>query len=440
MSAPFPQLLKRSAFTTHDPLITRIYTSTPSSVSQHGDWGLKSAISLRKGPRYIKVNSLDAGPGIGCDWRSGEKEARFMEIWGQGGIGWRKDGAGGSPARDLKKRRASLEDDAFSRPAERDETVVEKWLPNIERMSGREFERYLDGIRAKRAEFLKIRLQNLPRSTRESRTLPEDQTLIAHSLSKDTLPSHSADFQAGITGDALAAPSSTTLHSTPHALHGLSYSPLPTSSTAYPGRVLDRLSRNESQQNKGRQSGGLVDNNQPWIVGIGGLTALNENTHGRIGDKPTLKQIDYASASHDGSARFKINSATLRSPVNVFDVQNSNLEHRYKDFFSVSAAKQPSPLDTIKFDIVVEEADDAAVEVGSPEWVTREPKLAGVNRLLYDLGLPGGPRKDRTQGEGRRTVHEWEEKMKKKEVRVESAKTVENLLRRMGAMGGKASS
>lgn len=88
MSSPFPQLLRRANIATYDPLISRIYTTTPSSQSRHSDWGLKFSIHRTKGPRYIKFNSLDSGPGFDCDWRSAEREARFIKL----GVAERSDG------------------------------------------------------------------------------------------------------------------------------------------------------------------------------------------------------------------------------------------------------------------------------------------------------------------------------------------------------------
>ena len=68
----------------HDPLITRVYTSTRSSIDRHGDWGLKYPIHRRRtqGPRHIRFSTLDAGRSIGADWRSAETEARFVMTWG----------------------------------------------------------------------------------------------------------------------------------------------------------------------------------------------------------------------------------------------------------------------------------------------------------------------------------------------------------------------
>lgn len=84
----FGQLFRKSAFASFDPSISRIYTSTPSSIDRHGDYGIKYPIHLEKGPKYIKVSELDLGRFLGSDWRSGEKEARFVQAWGTGRTPW----------------------------------------------------------------------------------------------------------------------------------------------------------------------------------------------------------------------------------------------------------------------------------------------------------------------------------------------------------------
>ncbi|WWC65447.1 mitochondrial 37S ribosomal protein bS1m [Kwoniella dejecticola CBS 10117] len=440
-SSTFPQLLRRANITTYDPLITRIYTSTPSSKSQHNDWGLKFSVPIKKGPRYIKFNSLDAGPGINCDWRSGEREARFVQAWGTGRVRWQTDEE--IPSYQLKTK--SLFDAGADRdPRHSDDYLTEQiesphgaqeggsglglvsekgiWMKDIESMSNKQFEEYLELVRSKRREFLSKRLEDLPNRIKESLVLSEDNTLVHLASTGKTTPQSSIDFQTSLTSTELSSTSSTAkLHSKPHRVHGLSYSPKPTSAKDFvppsldkKGRVLNKVSRYDDAHTRASSNNTLQrGNNLPWIVSLGGITAKTSQKNARTTDTlnytSMMDETDYTRADTSaGVGSFGVSRAEMSSAPVVLGLKDSNRSgpgNRMGGRWRQSTANQPSPLDTFKFDIDLTinsyEADPESVpqEVGSKEWVGNDSKLSKLNEWSSRYQLGGGPRSERKRGE-----------------------------------------
>ncbi|WWD08526.1 hypothetical protein V865_006638 [Kwoniella europaea PYCC6329] len=445
-SSPFPQLLKRAHISTYDPLITRIYTSTPSSKSQHSDWGLKFPVPIKKGPRYIKFNSLDAGPGVNCDWRSGEREARFVQAWGDGTVRWQnEDEVQALPF--LTKAQTA----AFSRNAQSDDYLTEQipssesaedqlWMKDVESMSEKEFELYLDKIRKGRKEFLDQKLNDISTSIKETLVLPEDNTLIHLSYTGKTPSNSTLNYQAALTTSELRDVRSNKLNSKPHRTNGLVYSAKPTSSNEYldtsskKGRVLNKVSRYDNTQNTSRSLMGGGGNNLPWIVSLGGLTGKTITNNNRFTDSNvggnaymnnSIDQTDYTrSDTSAGVGKFRINRAEMGSnPPSVLALKDSKYTNngtKLTGRWRQSTANQPSPLDTFRFDIdlsitdIESEVDGAGAGVGvgqpgSREWVGNESKLNKLSMGTWqdELNL-GGPRRERQKGEAL-------DKLKKKE-------------------------
>ncbi|WVR08457.1 hypothetical protein IAU60_005512 [Kwoniella sp. DSM 27419] len=413
MTSPFPQLLRRANLATYDPLITRIYTSTPSSKSQHSDWGLKFPVNAPKGPRYIKFSSLDAGPGVNCDWKSAEREARFVQAWGNGRVRWHKPDDPRPFLVKIRKVDSIYRNDGFGESdlVEDGEEGSEVWMRDVESMSEDEFERYLERIRSERSKFLEDRLQNVPESTRQTLALPEDNTLVHLATAGKTTGGATANFQASLTASDLLDPSSNKIHSRPHRVHGLSYSSPATSTNDHQpaldkkGRALNKVSRYDEAHSRSR-SGGLLArsgaNNLPFVVGLGGATARTNTSEQKMSEAASeLEEIDYTRANPSrGVGHFRVTSAELKQPASVLGLAGSRPGSRVGGRWR-SASSSPSPLDTVNYDINVEltsGSDGQDVELGSRGWVGQEPRVSLNDKFRSDLGA-GGPRKSRNSEE-----------------------------------------
>lgn len=457
----FPQLLRRSSFAAHDPLITRVYTSTPSSIAQSGDWGLKYPIYREKGPRYIRVSNLDAGRAIGADWRSGEKEARFMETWGTGRVAWTREGDGTADVgASYSKRRSSIFDTdpdaatsagAGAQGTEQAGTTGTtgtgsarrtRLMPDVEAMTPKEFERHLETVRADRTQALNTKIRSLgEKVTAGWRTDEGDATMINLAVGRHATDVDAAQMQAGLVHTRLTAPGSTSLHGRSHALGGLSYSVPPTSSnaqslgpmglrnasyidprTTYPGRVLNKKARDQHRADSvGRPARAMPsDTNTPFVVAIGGLTAASQpysagmagisggsGAGGFGSDDSTIVQTDYTRTYPDrGIGRFQIKDARFASLPTVLGLEDSTIKDKYAAGFTESKAKKAAPLDTFAFDIDLElasvaSASDPGKGKKGIEPGSREWVGREQRRRLSkedQLGL-GQRRQDRTRGQ-----------------------------------------
>ncbi|WWC72376.1 mitochondrial 37S ribosomal protein bS1m [Kwoniella pini CBS 10737] len=446
-SSPFPQLLRRANISTYDPLITRIYTSTPSSKSQYNDWGLKFNLPIKKGPRYIKFNSLDAGPGINCDWRSGEREARFVQAWGTGKIRWQNDNEimnyslrtekiydneNNKHSDDYLTEQIENENSSDNQGNKEEEELIisnkEIWLKDIESMSLKEFENYLDLIRNKRKEFLNKRLNDLPNKIKDTLILPEDKTLIHLASTGKTTSQSIINLQTSLTCKELSSKNSNSkLHSKLHRTFGLNYSKKPTSTNDFlpneliqKGRILNKVSRYDDSHsraiNNTRNSGG--GNNLPWVVSLGGITGKTiQNKNNKITEinknyTSLIEETDYKRLNNlSGIGNFKINRAEMSNqPPIILGLKDSNklllssLNNRMGGKWRQSTANQPSSLDTFKFDIdltinsIESNPETIPKEIGSKEWVGDESKLSKLNDWSFKYNF-GGPKNDRKKGE-----------------------------------------
>lgn len=370
-SSSFPALLARSKFATYDPLISRVYTA-PSSSSKRGDWGFKYTLppstSARPRPRYLKLEAL-AGEVKGGSYRSGEKEARFIERWGDGRVGWKnvneaeREGALGKGDRN-NGRRGELSglhtgDVAAAGYVAQEEVVPQDKLqvPDIETMSEVQFEAYIEQIREMRA-------RKGPAATPLAQTTAE-----------------------------LESYGSKRIVERPHRLGGLAYgnpagpvtrnhSPM----TLYPGRVLQTNDHTANRDNRAR-TGGTGARKEGGVAGIGGLTAQVE--------VKSVSTIDFSRNSPDkGSALFRVEQATLtRLPSVVKDSRlsgtGSSKVKLAQDFTSrykgprESAIKATSPLDEMEFELNVKVADErqdrqkwgaGARAHGDKEWIGFQAK------------------------------------------------------------------
>lgn len=415
---------------------------------------MKFPIHTKKGPRYVTVNALDTGTILGSDWRSAEKEARFVENWGKAGRWTNRDMEAqrrhaeleaGYPGTGVEKQHDRYAARDFEKEAQEAEELARQermFMPDVNSMSRKEFERYLDQVRRGRQGYLGTKLEALKESTRGAKEVAasgDRNTLIGLATRGLTSSGDPAHFQATLAHQEMTSdvkdPEQTQtprIQSHPHMMYGLTYSTPSSSSSTSPvtGRV---VSRNQSHQD--RYGGGYNNNiggrrnnnddNKPWVVSVGGLTANLSNVNASVRDGgQRVKPVDYTRADADqGTYKFRIDKAELESPPKVHHLQQSNKAARWSGRYkSVSGANQPSPLDTFEFDIVLSNATPAqddpsstssssssassnAPTPGSKEWVARDPTsgessrtMSPGDRLGASIGL-GSSRKDRIGGQ-----------------------------------------
>lgn len=379
----FQQLLKRSRFAVHDPLVTRVYASNTRSQRHGGDFGLKSPVNRAKMSRFIRLGKAISG------WRSGEEEARFMAQWADGSIPW-------SSKSDRRLKPASILSPYVEDVLDSTPEAVTQILPNVDAMSDAEFRAYLQDIRARRSE-----LRESVFGASETLSVAPEEATLAHAAAKGlTRDSASADFQVAETDKALSDPKSTTIQPRPHRLHGLQYSSAPAAGAslagrAYPGRALDRVRAGGPRQ--GLRA--LEGTNAEWVVGLGGLTATGGSGVSRVTDKASLSQFDYSRERPErGVAKFTVAEAVVEAPPKVLALGVAG--RRWLDAPFFSSARRPAPLQTFRFDLRVNEDDgdkNAAGErvvPGSPAWVARE-QTRPMTEAEGNMGVLGGPRANR---------------------------------------------
>ena len=396
---------------------------------------MKFPIHAQKGPRYVTVNALDTGTILGSDWRSAEKEARFVENWGKAGRWTNRDV-------EAQRRNAVLEaglpDKAdryaardFEKEAQEEEDLRRAdrmYMPDINSMSKKEFERYLEQVRSGRQGYLGTKLEALKESARGAREVAAAEggrgsTLVGLAARGLTSPGDASHFQATLTHQEMSSndPDQSRIHSNPHMMYGLTYSTPSSSSSTAPvtGRVVNRNQSRGFDRNGGYQSNRNYNNddNKPWVVSVGGLTAnlTNQNASVRDGGQK-VKATDYTRSDPErGMYQFRIDKAELEAPPTVHHVQQANKAARWSGRrSSVSGANQPSPLDTFEFDIVLSNAtaststssssgSSSTPVPGSKDWVARDPTTTPSRPMtagdkLGSIGI-GSNRKDRVGGE-----------------------------------------
>jgi len=345
--ANFASLLRKSKFAAHDPLITRVYTA-PASSRTRGDWGLKytlpASTTTRPQSRYIRLRSLDAGQGLGCDYVSGEKEARLMETWGDGRYGWNREGQdngnffdsiglsskssrGAAPRTvSVTSRSPSVNLESLFEPEEPSAEYADEsklYLPDVEGMSEEHFEKHLNKVRSARAKFAEKLSQRGDRPLYEYR-----QTGGAHA--EEAAPAFLAEeaHQEGASdrGSSAIAPF-------PHKLFGMAYSegsqvdsqlhPL----MSLPGRVLNGVNRTHAHQDiaviRAQNATSAVKRDLPShhedvaetrVVGVAGLTARMPRARSEA-----LSVMDPTGTDPEekSTSTFRITSARIDSPPNV---------------------------------------------------------------------------------------------------------------------------
>ncbi|TXT06107.1 hypothetical protein VHUM_03580 [Vanrija humicola] len=321
-------------------------------------------------------------------WSSAEKETRFIDTWGDGSIPWAK------AAKAPKVARASIyAEDATAEPEKKE------FIANVDAMTEPEFEKYIEHIRSHRHELRDALWA-------ETRAPAPEESTLAHAAARGIARQNAAaEFQSGLTTAELADPSSSRLHGKPHELHGLAYSSAPAAGAAadparaHKGRALDRISR------RGQGYIGADGTNADFVVGLGGLTAVSRTGAVRVTDRPSLSQFDYTRSSKKaGVAKFKVSEASVQRPAKVIGLTRATGRDAVWLGLTTSPLRTAGPLDSFRFDIKVEEADTDAPVPGSRAWVAKDKAAAPATAAEGALGVLGGPRATRVQGQGAEAV------------------------------------
>lgn len=418
----FGQLFRKSAFASFDPSISRIYTSTPSSIDRHGDYGIKYPIHLEKGPKYIKVSELDLGRFLGSDWRSGEKEARFVQAWGTGRTPW------STPNETGQYRRAS---NTLLDPETKPTAPSRKqYMDDVNSMTQSEFKRYLKQVKAVRKDFLHQKLNYLSPSAKTQLIVPEDMTLLNLAVRRFTGPTDTPAMQVGIANTKLSDFKNQTIYPNPHPLHGLSYSRPNRSSVnplmVAPGHLLDQ----------DIPLHGRVDTNRPWVVSVGHVTGVTTNSGGNVTEGAKLGEgIDYSRENREsGRADFRVSSASLEHPPNVLDV-NKKIA-MFKASGVRGLAKLPLPMSKmaidVKFEHVSPDAKKRTEELGTKSFVGHMPLSAkSLLNQWGDLHGAGAPKSSREQGAVLQNLKVYADVAERRKRRSESQAMVQDLLARI---------
>lgn len=414
------QLLARTKFATFDPLISRVYTSPSAS---RGDWGLKYTLPSSTGahprPKYLRILSLDAGEGRGCDYRSGEKEARFMERWADGRHGWftreehefqvtdeaarghlrvqrKHASAGVRPKKGTSLKELKADEDVKGQQQKQDVLDASApFMPDIQAMSEKRFAAYLDELRARRQDYARhldpaaVAGGNLLRAAVSPRRMDKQHSRFIAESKMSSLKDRASDE---------IVPS-------PHELYGLAYSkPVSGTSiytdpsviqretsplTAYPGRALPAdVGRDSYHRNKDLQAARGRHIKNDYVIGIGGLTAgMSRGSNNGYSNEGLDPQFDHTRADKSrGTTTFRIKSAALLQPPRV--LLSSSTGKRDPSPLTVnqngftSGAKQASPLDSFKYDMEVyatRQADVRRRQVNKGSLVPGEPGWVGMN-------------------------------------------------------------
>jgi hypothetical protein len=306
-----------------------------------------------------------------------------------------------------------------------------RWLENVESMTEREFEIYLDKIRENRGGWLSQKLSLVNKEFREKLKSAGDETLITLATQGHSSETDPADVQVQLTHASLAADRSSRLHSTPHRVFGLSYSPGPPSPSSqsggrgkdqpyapwtFPGRALDKVSQANMTEDRSRQRSNHSnpETGHPWVVSVGGTTG-KASGKARIADVPDVERVDYTRANPEaGTARWRVTGAKISKPPTVLGLAGSRDRRKWGDR-PESSAVRPGPMDTMALDVTFDFAspvqgsrDAGAGEIGERDWVAASPRSVKTS-FTDDLGLgAASPRKDRGKGQAYQSLDAYE--------------------------------
>jgi hypothetical protein len=385
-----------------------------------------------------------------------------MENWGRAGRWTDPDVAGKKSRTSFDKGMPRMEDKYADRDFVSEEQMAEDqekrqegklYMPDVNAMSGKEFDRYLETIRRDKGKYLGQKVAALKESMgKKAIDLEREATLVGIATRGHTSKSDPAHFQATLSHQQVSEQGSTKLHSTSHKMHGLTYSPPSSTSSIVPGQIMNRMNSfgNSGNNNNGQRYQRFQpaeDANRSWVVSVGGLTGSLPNAMSTR-DANQIKAVDYTRQNPaQGQGSFELRKAHLITPATVSNLQQSNQSARWAGRYqSVSGAKQPSPLDTFTFDIELQEdkASTSTVLPGSKEWVGRDNSKLGLKGSeesvlgFGGLGI-GGPRNERNRGETLQYLSSLQGRNQReadRELKDKNQSVASDLVERLRGLGG----
>ncbi|TFY60944.1 hypothetical protein EVG20_g7235 [Dentipellis fragilis] len=279
------------------PIIAQVYT-TYDGDAHRGNWGLKRPLPLRARDRYITVQSVDSREQQ-TEWKHAQGEARWIKRWDELGVQpkaqglWDQQTGRGQSAfvmdsdfalatRDAvssKSKAARLSADgtpmgeAELKAREDAERLREKEhetaAPNVAAMSEREFQRYLEDIRAQRPEFKKFLQEQYAQSLLSG---GKQKLKVASRLSEEfalgSAPQIRKGFLKKYACKLYSSPESTIIGQQPHSSGGATYAKISPLTTYYttkpqPGRVL--AFKGAGAETKGASFAGMVSHINGWV-------------------------------------------------------------------------------------------------------------------------------------------------------------------------------
>jgi len=160
--SPFATLLRRSKFASYDPKIGQIYT-TFGGDSHRGNYGLKRPLALRTREPFITIASVDSLQQQ-TEWSYAEKEARWIRKVAEvsrtpevihGSDLWKRSGPNGrfQWRIDSDFSLGTMDADAALWAKEESQVHGQGSTPNVDAMTPKQFQRYLEKLRALRPAF-----------------------------------------------------------------------------------------------------------------------------------------------------------------------------------------------------------------------------------------------------------------------------------------------
>ena len=158
--SPFATLLRRSKFASYDPKIGQVYT-TFGGDSHRGNYGIKRPLALRTREPFIAIASVDSLQQQ-TEWSHAEREARWIrkvaEVSGSprvvdGSDLWKKLGPSANSQWKVDSDFAPVIPDAPALHKKALPVPRQAGIPNIDAMTPKQFQRYLEGLRALRPAF-----------------------------------------------------------------------------------------------------------------------------------------------------------------------------------------------------------------------------------------------------------------------------------------------
>lgn len=312
VQSPFATLLKRSKFSSFDPLIAQVYT-THGGDAHRGNWGLKRPLPIRRRGAYITVKAVDSLEQQ-TEWNSAEPQAMWMKNWNELQI---------NPTLDRRSSGEASGDmvDSEYAPMRMDPKFWRlSTVPNIQAMSNSEFKKYVEHIRRKRGFFFEHQTMKA-KALKKQKEMKEREDEVASKetkvdLSKDSFRGKKAspeklptdysldDFAMWESEGIRENPRSRSLESVPHRSSGLHYSHFSAlqtylSTNDHKGRLVE--------ENKGDRGKPLY-----YVASYAGMGTIVKQKNSGVG-----KVMTWGDASKTGGVKLRPESVSLEKAPEV---------------------------------------------------------------------------------------------------------------------------